>query len=96
MTTGAPPHDTAAPAALVAGTSRRLPLRSCCYQVVMSYNMWCPPHYMGGLSYYCLTRTLLYLSTPNTTRSPNVTYLTRTNIRHKHNKLHLGEYCPPP
>jgi hypothetical protein len=45
------PYDTATPAALVAGTSRRLPLRSCRYQIIIGYNVWCPPHYMGGLGY---------------------------------------------
>jgi hypothetical protein len=35
------------------------------------------------------------LSTPNTTPSLHVTQLIH-NIWHNHNKLHLGEYCPPP
>jgi hypothetical protein len=45
------PYDTATPAALVTGTSRRHPLRSCRYQVIICYNVWCPPHYMRGLGY---------------------------------------------
>jgi hypothetical protein len=33
-------HDTATPATLVAGISHRLPLRSCCYQVVIGLTTW--------------------------------------------------------
>jgi hypothetical protein len=51
MTTDAPPYDTATLAALVVGTTRRLPLRSCRYQVAIDYNVWCRPYYMGGLGY---------------------------------------------
>jgi hypothetical protein len=29
------------PAALVAGISRRLPLRLCRYQIIIGYNVWC-------------------------------------------------------
>jgi hypothetical protein len=53
------PFDITAPAALVAGTSRRLSLRSCRYQVVIGYNRAVSPHYMGGLDYSCPTRTQL-------------------------------------
>ena len=59
MTTGAPPHDTATLAALGAGTSRRLPLRAYCYQVVIGYIVWHPPHYIGGQGYKSPTLTLL-------------------------------------
>jgi hypothetical protein len=52
MTTGAPPHMIPQHlAALGAGTSRRLPLCACCYQVIIGYNVWCPSHYMRGLGY---------------------------------------------
>ena len=53
------PDDTATPAALVAGTSRRLPLRSCRYQVVIGYNRVVPPHYMRGPGYKSPTLLLL-------------------------------------
>ena len=70
MTTGAPPQDTAT-AALGAGTSRRLPLRAYCYQVVIGYNRVAP------LTLYGRPRlqesdssTTRNLSTPITTPSP--------------------------
>ena len=60
MTKGAHPHLLPQHlATLGTGTSRRLPLRACCYQVVMGYNVWCTPHYIGGLGYKSSTPTLL-------------------------------------
>jgi hypothetical protein len=52
------PSDTAT-AILGVGTSRRLPLRAYCYQVVIV--TWCgtPSHYMGGPGYKSLTPILL-------------------------------------
>jgi hypothetical protein len=74
MTTDAPPHDTATPAALITGTSRRLPLRSYCYQVIIGYIVWHLPHYMGGLGYKSLTLVLL-VSYPRYNTSPTVIQL---------------------
>jgi hypothetical protein len=50
-----------------------LPLRSYCYQVIMCYNMWCNPHYIGGLRIMFDSNTTRTMSAPNTTPSPNVT-----------------------
>ena len=75
MTTGAPPTDTATLAALGTGTSRRLPLRACCYQVVMGYTCGAPLIIWEAQITRVRLKHYSYLSTPNTTQSPNVTQL---------------------
>jgi hypothetical protein len=37
-----PPSDTTTPAVLGVGTCRRVPLHACCYQVLMSCQVWHP------------------------------------------------------
>ena len=67
-----------------------------CYYVGICYIVCLPPLYIKGLGYKCPTRTRLHiLCKHNTTHSPIVTYLVHY-IRHNSNKLHLGEYSPPP
>ena len=67
-----------------------------CYYVGIGYIVCLAQLYMRGLGYKCPTRTRLHiLSKHNTTTSPTVTYLVHY-IRHNSNKLHLGEYSPPP
>jgi hypothetical protein len=97
------PDDTATPAALGAGTCRRLPLHACCYQVIIGNIVWHRPHYIGGQSYKCLTPIPL-VSCPhyNTKSKRNLTrtqYSTQTQqwipiwIRTKcHNKKKLVYY----
>jgi hypothetical protein len=80
MTTGAPPHMIPQHlAALGSGTSRRLPLCACCYQVVMGYNVWCPPYYMGGPGYKSPTRTL-HVTCPHLIQHKSKRNPTRTLI----------------
>src|SRR3954464_11570329 len=96
---GAPPRDTFTiphtghPGA---GTRRRLPLACLCYYVGIGYIVCLPPLYMRGLGYKCPISTRLHILYKHiTTTSPTVTYLVHY-IQHNSNKLHLGEYTPPP
>ena len=67
-----------------------------CYYVGICYIVCLPPLYKRGLGYKCPTRTRLHiLCKHDTTTSPTITYLVHY-IRHNSNKVHLGEYSPPP
>ena len=94
MTTGAPPRDTATPATRAPAQAAGTPLRACRYLVVMGYNVGCLLIYKRPRVQRVRLRHYKY-PTHTTTPSPSVTQLVQ-NIRHKHNKLHLGEYSPPP
>jgi hypothetical protein len=60
MTTGDPPHRYHNIDCIGRRHKPLAPLvLLCCYQVVIGYNMWWPPHYMGGTCYWCPTQTQL-------------------------------------